>query len=112
MRQPTFTGTIREMLQSVLLLFVAIAGPWVVHLAPVRQRLMALVGFVGVLLLWLVLESWIGKWWFWVGLAVGIASVLFVGGGGAKPRDRRPPPRTRRTRPTDMTEEIGPPVSR
>ncbi len=97
------------MLQSLLLLFVAIAGPWVVHLAPVRQRLMALVGFVGVLLLWLVLESWIGKWWFWVGLAIGITSVLFLGGG---PRDRRPPPRRRRTQPTDMTEEIGPPVSR
>ena len=98
------------MLQSVLLLFVAIAGPWVVHLAPVRQRLMALVGFVGVLLLWLVLESWIGKWWFWVGLALGIVSVLFIGRG--EPRDRRPNTRRRRTQPTDMTEEIGPPVSR
>lgn len=98
------------MLKSALLLFVAIAGPWVVHLAPVRQRLMALVGFVGVLLLWLVLESWIGKWWFWVGLAIGIASVLFVGGGES--RNRRPPPSRRRARPTDMTEEIGPPVSR
>lgn len=100
------------MLQSVLLLFVAIAGPWVVHLAPIRQRLMALVGFVGVLLLWLVLESWIGKWWFWVGLGIGIASVLFVSEGGDGSRRRRPPPpRRRRTRPTDMTEEIGPPVS-
>lgn len=110
MRPPTFPGTIVGMLQSVLLLFVAIAGPWVVHLAPVRQRLMALVGFVGVLLLWLALESWIGKWWFWVGLIIGIASVLFVGGG--EPRTRRPPPSRRRTRPTDMTEEIGPPVPR
>ncbi len=109
MRQPRHTGTMSGMLQSVLLIFVAVVGPWVVHLAPVRQRLMALVGFIGVLLLWLVLESWIGKWWFWVGLAVGIASVLFIGGGEPR-RRRRPPPR--RTRPTDMTEEIGPPVSR
>ena len=110
MRPPTFPGTIAGMLQSVLLLFVAIAGPWVVHLAPVRQRLMALVCFIGVLLLWLALESWIGKWWFWIGLVIGIASVLFVGGG--EPRNRRPPPSRRRTHPTDMTEEIGPPVSR
>jgi 1,4-dihydroxy-2-naphthoate octaprenyltransferase len=99
------------MLRSVLLLFVAIAGPWIVHLAPMRQRLMALAGFIGVLLLWLAfVENWFGKWWFWVGLIAGVASVLFVGGG--QPRNRRPPPRSRRPRPTDMTEEFGPPVSR
>jgi hypothetical protein len=99
------------MLQSLLLLFVAIAGPWVVHLAPIRMRLMALAGFAAVLVLWLAFESWIGKWWFWVGLLIGIATVMFVGGGDT--RDRRPPPpRSRRPRPTDMTEEIGPPVSR
>lgn len=96
------------MLRAILLIFVAIAGPWVVHLAPTRQRLMALVGFVGVLLMWLVFESWVGKWWFWVALLIGVGSVLFVGGGGGGDR-RRPPPRRRR--PTDMTEEIGP-VSR
>jgi peptidoglycan/LPS O-acetylase OafA/YrhL len=94
------------MFRAILLIFVAIAGPWVVHLAPTRQRLMALVGFIGVLLMWLVFESWVGKWWFWVALLIGIGSVLFVGGGGGG-HQRRPPPRTRR-RPTDMTEEIGP----
>ena len=98
------------MLQSLLLLFVAIAGPWVVHLAPIRMRLMALAGFAGVLVLWLAFESWIGKWWFWVGLLVGIATVMFVAVALAGPST--PPPRTRRQRPTDMTEEIGPPVSR
>lgn len=97
------------MLRAILLLFVAIAGPWVVHLAPVRQRLMALVGFIGALLMWIVLvENWFGKWWFWVGLLVGIASVLFVGGGGD--HGRRPPSSRTRRRPTDMTEEFGPPV--
>ncbi len=98
------------MLRGILLCFVAIAGPWVVHLAPTRQRLMALVGFVGVLLLWIVLdESWFGKWWFWVSLIVGIASVFLVGGQSGS-TGRRPPPRQRR--PTDMTEEFGPPVRR
>ena len=82
------------MLRSILLFLVAIAGPWVVHLAPTRQRLMALVGFVGVLLLWLVLESWLGKWWFWLGLLIGIGTVLFIGGdSGGRRNDRRPRPR-------------------
>lgn len=93
------------MLRSILLFLVAIAGPWVVHLAPTRQRLMALVGFVGVLLLWLVLESWLGKWWFWLGLLIGIGTVLFIGGDSGGRRNHRRPPR-RPSRPTDLTEEI------
>ncbi len=101
------------MLRAILLLFVAIAGPWVVHLAPTRQRLMALVGFVGVLLLWLVFESWIGKWWFWIGLLIGIGSVMFAGGGHERrPPPRRPPSGRGRTRPSDLTEELTPPASR
>ncbi len=93
------------MLRSILLFFVAIAGPWVVHLAPSRQRLMALVGFVGVLLLWLVLESWLGEWWFWVGLLIGIGTVLFIGDSGRGRNGRRPRPR-RPAAPSDLTEEI------
>lgn len=91
-------------------MFAAIAGPWVVHLAPKRQRLMALVGFVGVLLVWAALVgNWAGKWWFWAGLVIGVGSVLFAGGGGESnpPRSRRPPPRTR-PRQSDLTEEIPP----
>jgi len=101
-------------LRSILLLFVAIAGPWVVHLAPTRQRLMALVGFIGVLLLWLVFESWIGKWWFWIGLLIGVGSVMFAGDRDERPRrsGRRPPPSRRRGGPGDLTEEIGPPAHR
>lgn len=93
------------MLRNLLLFFVAIAGPWVVHLAPKRQRLMALVGFVGVLLLWLVLESWLGKWWFWLGLLIGIGTVLFMGERGG-PRKTRPPRPRRPAGPSDLTEEI------
>jgi hypothetical protein len=102
------------MLQALLLLFVAIAGPWVVHLAPVRQRLMALVGFIGVLLLWLVFENWIGLWWFWAGLIGGIVSVAVLGGDRSGPRGRpHRPPRPPRDGPGsgDLTEEISPPVS-
>ena len=93
------------MLRNLLLFFVAIAGPWVIHLAPKRQRLMALVGFVGVLLLWLVLESWIGKWWFWLGLLIGIGTVFFFGGSGGERKTRPPRPR-RPAAPSDLTEEI------
>jgi hypothetical protein len=96
------------MLRNILLFFVAAAGPWVIHLAPARQRLMALVGFIGVLLLWLALaENWLTKWWFWVGLLVGALSALFLGGGlGGNGHRRPPPPRTRRPRANDLTEEF------
>lgn len=94
------------MLRNLLLFFVAVAGPWVIHLAPKRQRLIALVGFVGVLLLWLVLESWIGKWWFWVGLIIGIGTVLFFGESGSDRRTRTPRQRRQPPAPSDLTEEI------
>lgn len=95
------------MLRAILLVFVAAAGPWVVQLAPRRQRLLALVGFTAVLVMWLVFENWFGKWYFWLALAAGIASVLLLGGGDDGERTRRPPPgRDRRPRAGDMTEEF------
>ena len=107
MCRPTGTGTLTGMLRGVLLLFAAIAGPWVVHLAPKRQRLMALVGFIGVLLVWAALVgNWTKEWWFWIGLVIGVGSVLFAGGSN-EPRSRRPPP-PRRPRTSDLTEEIPP----
>ncbi len=88
------------MLTAVLLTFVAVAGPWVVHLAPRAQRLIALVGFVAILLMWLIFENWFTKWYFWIGLLIGIGS-LFLMSGGDDRRDRRP------RRPTnDLTEEL------
>lgn len=91
-------------LTAFLLVFVAAAGPWVVQLAPRRQRLLGLVGFTGVLILWLLFENWFGKWYFWLALAAGIVSVLWWNGqsGGGT---HRPPPRDRRYR-SDMTEEF------
>src|SRR5262245_50913058 len=106
-------GSVRLVLRAILLFLIAFAGPWVVQLAPPRQRLMALVGFVGVLLLWLVFSSWVDKWYFWLGLLLGIGSVVFVarsggqgrgrGGGqgrGRGGRSRRPPAHA------DLTEEL------
>jgi len=87
-------------LTAVLLTFVAVAGPWVVHLAPRSQRLIALVGFIAILLMWLIFENWFGKWYFWIGLLIGVGS-LFLLSGGDDHRDRRP-----RRPPSDLTEEI------
>lgn len=91
-----------DVLTAILLVFVAAAGPWVVHLAPRRQRLLALVGFTAVLVLWLLFESWFGKWYFWLALAAGLVSVMLMGGGDGGGRSQH---RDRRPRPSDMTEE-------
>ncbi len=92
------------MLTAVLLTLVAVAGPWAIHLAPRDQRLIPLVGLVGVLILWLLIENWAGKWYFWVGLIVGLVSIPFLGGGGGSGGggSRRPRPRAE----ADLTEEF------
>ncbi len=100
---PAGVGTIDIVLRAVLLFFVAVAGPWVVHIAPARQRLMALVGFVGVLVFWLLFENWTAKWWFWVGLLVGAITALLL---GHTTGSQRPPPRRRPPRSNDLTEEF------
>lgn len=80
---------------SALLLFVIAAGaPWAVHLAPPRQRPLALVGVVAALLLYAIFVSNpITGWALWAGLAAGLASVLLVASlGGRRPgRPRRRP---------------------
>jgi len=80
---------------SVLLFVIALLGPWAVHLAPPRRRLLALVVLIGALLLFGIFASNpLTSWVFWVGLLVGIVSILglaaFGGGGGSSRRRRRP----------------------
>jgi hypothetical protein len=82
---------------SLVLFIIALAAPWAVHLAPPRQRAVALVGVIAVLLLFgIFAENPLGKWQLWVGLAVGIlsilgASALGIGTGGGGRRRRRVP---------------------
>jgi hypothetical protein len=65
---------------SLLLFIIALVAPWCVHLAPPRQRPVALVGVVAVLLLFAIFaENPLGKWQLWVGLLVGILSIVGVG---------------------------------
>ncbi len=73
-------------MSSILLLIIAIAAPWVVQLAPPRQRPVALVAAIAVLLLFGIFSgNPITKWEFWVGLIIGIGSIvvwLNMGRGG------------------------------
>jgi hypothetical protein len=80
---------------SVVLFIIALAAPWAVHLAPPRQRAVALVGVIAILLLFgIFAENPLGKWEFWVGLLVGIISILVASTlglnltGGGRPRRR------------------------
>ena len=78
-------------MSSILLLIISIAAPWVVQLAPPRQRLIALVIDIAVLLLFGIFSgNPLVMWQFWIGLIIGIVSVvLFVQMGSRGPRRRR-----------------------
>jgi len=79
-------------MSTVLLLVIALVAPWTVHLAPPRQRPLALVGVVAVFLLYgIFAENPLTQWEMWAGLAAGILTVLFLSGGaGAGGRGGRP----------------------
>ncbi len=69
-------------MSTILLLVIALVAPWAVHLAPPRQRPLALVGVVAVLLLYgIFVENPLLQWELWAGLAAGILTVLFLSGG-------------------------------
>ena len=78
---------------TILLLVIAVLSPWTVHLAPPKQRPLALVGVVAVFLLYgIFAANPLTRWEMWAGLAVGIISVLFFAsnGGGRRRPSRRP----------------------
>lgn len=77
-------------MSSILLLIISLAAPWVVQLAPPRQRLIALVAVIAVLLLFGIFSANpLAMWQFWIGLIIGIVSVvLFVQMGTRGPRRR------------------------
>ena len=78
-------------MSSILLLIISLAAPWVVQLAPPRQRLIALVAVIAVLLLFGIFSSNpLVMWQFWIGLIIGVLSVvLFVNMGSRGARRRR-----------------------
>ncbi len=100
-------------MSGLLLLLIGLVSPWVVHLAPPRQRPLALVGVVAVLLLFAIfVTNPILAWQMWAGLAAGVVSILAVtamsGGGGlhlGRGARRRPSTRARRDH-EDLTGEV------
>lgn len=92
-------------MSTILLLVISIVAPWTVHLAPPRQRPLALVGVIAVFLLYgIFAENPLTQWEMWAGLAAGILTVMFLAGGasagrGGRPRGGGTRPAPRRTRP-------------
>lgn len=69
-------------MSTVLLLVIAAVAPWTIHLAPPRQRGLALVGVLAVFLLYgIFAQNPLVRWESWAGLAVGVISVLLASGG-------------------------------
>ena len=76
-------------MSSILLLIISLVAPWVVQLAPPRQRPVALVAVIAVLLLFGIFSiNPITAWQFWVGLIIGIVSIVVWINMGNRPRGR------------------------
>ena len=64
---------------TIVILVIAVLAPWVVHLAPPRQRPLALVCAIGVLLIvGIFFENPLVTWAFWLGLAIGVGSIVVM----------------------------------
>ena len=86
-------------MSSLFLFIIALAGPWAVHLAPPRQRGVAVVGLVAILLLYGIFASNpLTQWELWIGLLAGIISILVASalGAGRRRGGRDRPARARR----------------
>jgi len=81
---------------SVILFLIGFVAPWAVHLVTPRQRPVALIGVVLVLLLFAIFagRNPVTAWELWVGLLAGVIAVLAITAGGFG-RSRRRPPRRR-----------------
>jgi hypothetical protein len=72
---------------TIVILVIAVLAPWVVHLAPPRQRPLALVCAIGVLLIvGIFFTNPLVTWEFWIGLVIGIGSVVMVARRGTRVR--------------------------
>jgi len=96
---------------SLLLFLIGLVAPWAVHMVPPRQRPVALIVVVLVLLVFAIFagRNPVTSWQLWVGLLAGIIALLAFSAGGFG-RGRRPPPRRRARRrepvEADQTTEL------
>jgi len=77
---------------SVVLFLIGFVAPWAVHLVTPRQRPVALIGVVLVLLLFAIFagRNPVTGWEFWVGLLAGVIALLAIAAGGFGRSRRRP----------------------
>jgi hypothetical protein len=81
---------------SLILFIIAVGSPWGVHLAPPRARPVAVMVVVAILLLYgIFAHNPLTSWVFWIGLILGVASIVIFSSYG-RAADR--PPRERRSR--------------
>lgn len=81
---------------TIVILIIALLAPWVIQLSPPRQRPLALVCAIGLLLIiGIFLVNPLTSWAFWVGLVVGIVSVVIVARRGVRLPSGRRKKRTR-----------------
>jgi hypothetical protein len=98
---------------SALVLIIGAAVPWVVHLAAPRQRLIALAAAIVVIVLFTLFSSInaVLSWQLWVGIAVGIVTVIgagyFSGSSGGDRHDSGPRRRSRRRLEDAASEQTG-----
>ena len=102
-------------MSAIAILIIALLGPWAVHLAPPRQRPLAMVLIVALLLLLgIFARNPLTTWHLWAGLLAGFLTVAAVGAMGGRahhgprpPRARKPPKRPKREAVDSSSEQTG-----
>lgn len=93
-------------MSDIAILVIAVLGPWAVHLAPPRQRPLAMVLIVGLLLLiGIFARNPLTTWHLWAGLLAGILTVAAVGALGGRAQQGSRSSRGRRREPADPSSE-------
>lgn len=99
---------------SALILIIGAVIPWVVHVSPPRQRPLFLLGSVALLVLFAVFSKVnpLTGWALWVGLVVGLATIVGSTMIGARAEDdpaALPSQRSgaRRRRPEESNQPTG-----
>lgn len=98
-------------MSDIAILIIAVLGPWAVHLAPPRQRPLAMVLIIALLLLvGIFARNPLTTWELWAGLAAGLLTVAAVGAMGGRAQHGPRPPRDRmkkgrRREPIDPSSE-------
>jgi hypothetical protein len=93
-------------MSAIAILMIAVLGPWAVHLAPPRQRPLAMVIIVALLLLiGIFARNPLATWHLWVGLLAGLLTVAAVGAMGGRSHGRSGPRRRSRREKADSSSE-------